>query len=448
MKAEGGFALPLSFASLPSHFPFLVACYAKKGTQPICNALSIVRALFAANTLETTLKHNGHAAKSEATNRTIPHSRSIPSSDEEPLSHHYQLHRVPEGPVPSRLLSRSPRQWINVKQLTPHIPEAKRLIDWLERGVFHALQKKYLATVLFEISATPLQERLLESYAFDIAYDQNDGVMVSLKAGRGSRPSELSMDNIKQATTRMIRRLLLLSETLDPLPKERFLRIKMMYKDDAPATYQPPFFRQLEPQEELSHMEDATSVKIGSVETEYHALNLKMSSTVGIDEDREETKSANEHADDEAKVLRFIKTHGPNVNKRVLYKAFPNVSLSTLQECELRAANESSALEASTLTDGNANEVGLEATVMDLLSKFKSMTMKDFTNEGLKPVAQVREVLNELKRQGVVKRHGKGGFRLSKGSTSLPIRSLGKRAKSDSAPSTHGTSKRRKVNVK
>lgn len=55
---------------------------------------------------------------------------------------------------------------VNIKSLQPSNDESKTLIDWMEKGVFEALKKKYLRVIIFGICTDPAKdmETMIESY--------------------------------------------------------------------------------------------------------------------------------------------------------------------------------------------------------------------------------------------------------------------------------------------
>ena len=44
-----------------------------------------------------------------------------------------------------------------------------------------------------------------------------------------------------------MRHLTILSQTLEPLPSDRYLTLKLLYQPDTPEDYEPPFFKHANP---------------------------------------------------------------------------------------------------------------------------------------------------------------------------------------------------------
>lgn len=160
--------------------------------------------------------------------------------------------------------------------------EAAIFMKWLEDGVFDALSKKYLATVMLEIyediseqdkkneaafsqkklaetqmacSADPAikagkgKRRLLEVFSFGVEYpdgDQSDPRFRLSCAGSGSGTPANTKEGIREAmkksTSDILRQLVELTQTLQPLPKSRVVSMKLMYTSKTPSSYEPPMY--------------------------------------------------------------------------------------------------------------------------------------------------------------------------------------------------------------
>jgi hypothetical protein len=153
----------------------------------------------------------------------------------------YIRHLFPESNFTDRILS-----GLNIKTLLPNSPETKLVIDWLEQGVFDAVEKKFLRMLVFGMYLDPTKEStLIECYSFRLSYDGNDYnldisrqvfvISFDSKISKGlkenTRRSFFTKDGIKQATISMIRTLISLAQTLSPIPKTRYLVMKLFYYD-------------------------------------------------------------------------------------------------------------------------------------------------------------------------------------------------------------------------
>ncbi|KAA6376868.1 MAG: putative meiotic specific asynaptic protein, partial [Streblomastix strix] len=201
----------------------------------------------------------------------------------------YIRHIFPEDCFSDRLLS-----GLSVKTLLPSSSESKLVMQWLEQGVFEALEKKYLKSLVFGMYFDPQNEStLIECYKFCISYNQDQHAVLVVRenanaADKGNGKSTKSVSNqmmtkdgIKQATIAMIRTLISLAQTLTPIPKTRYLVMKLYYYDEiTPTDYEPKFFRPATEDEALAFHFKPLRLSLGSVNTPYHQFALQIRTTV------------------------------------------------------------------------------------------------------------------------------------------------------------------------
>ncbi|KAF9686196.1 hypothetical protein SADUNF_Sadunf03G0133400 [Salix dunnii] len=121
-------------------------------------------------------------------------------------------------------------------------------------GVYDALQKKYLKTLLFCVCAT-IEGPMIEEYTFSFSYSNSESQEVSMNINRtGNKKqggtfkynstTEITPNQMRSSACKMVRTLVQLMRTLDKMPEERAVLMKLLYYDDVtPADYEPPFFR-------------------------------------------------------------------------------------------------------------------------------------------------------------------------------------------------------------
>ncbi|KAL9662734.1 hypothetical protein QQ045_027568 [Rhodiola kirilowii] len=107
--------------------------------------------------------------------------------------------------------------------------ESRIMIDWMEKGVYDALQKKYLKTLLFCICET-VEGPMIEEYAFSFSYPNNDSQEVSMDINRTgdkkggnfkyNSKTEVTPNEMRSSACKMIRTLVQLMRTLDRMPEE------------------------------------------------------------------------------------------------------------------------------------------------------------------------------------------------------------------------------------
>ena len=102
-------------------------------------------------------------------------------------------------------------------------PDAFLLTQWLEQGVFHALEQEYLSSMTFAIySRHPItkDDILLESYEFKTTY-QGEG------SAKLNNISLVSKESVKGQAAKFIRSLTEFSGTLDTLPDNCWITLQL-----------------------------------------------------------------------------------------------------------------------------------------------------------------------------------------------------------------------------
>lgn len=193
---------------------------------------------------------------------------------------------------------------LQLKRLTRSIPESAALLDWIDHGVFDAMGHEYLKDLVVSIHNG--QSVALESYTFSLRYgsipsvDYSEGGVAysdisvesaARKSSEGCINTTCSItvsadkEDVKQQTVKVLRDLVLLAQSLSPLPESRYLSMRLMYYDDRlPEEYEPQYFRNVPCEEEL-HVE-ALNVEqqVGALETGHHNLSVDVRSCCYIDE--------------------------------------------------------------------------------------------------------------------------------------------------------------------
>ena len=108
-------------------------------------------------------------------------------------------------------------------EITVTHPDAFLLTQWLEQGVFHALEQEYLSALVFAIYAKqPItgEDILLETYEFKTTY-QGEGT------AKINDVSLLSKDSVKNQAAKFIRSLTEFSGTLDNLPDSCWITLQL-----------------------------------------------------------------------------------------------------------------------------------------------------------------------------------------------------------------------------
>ncbi|KAE8792348.1 asynapsis 1 [Hordeum vulgare] len=204
---------------------------------------------------------------------------------------------------------------MKIKKLMPMDPESRRLIDWMEKGVYDALQKKYLKTLLFCICEKE-EGPMIEEYAFSFSYPNTNGEEVAMNMSRTgskknsttfkSNSAEVTPDQMRSSACKMIRTLVSLMRTLDQMPEEviltfcilgtldcavlilslacvqRTILMKLLYYDETtPEDYEPPFFKGCAENEAVNIWnKNPLKMEVGNVNSKHLVLALKVVKSV------------------------------------------------------------------------------------------------------------------------------------------------------------------------
>lgn len=166
-------------------------------------------------------------------------------------------------------------------------PEADQLLNWIEQGVYEALEKKYLHTLIFGIYGKPeAPDSLTESFTFKFYYDEDDNAcfsgleMVHSKSSNQNADTKHALNvkrDISAAAMSLFRTLIILNQTLKPLQKPCYLTMKLYYHPNTPKDFEPKCFKPAD-FGNFSFAQSPTHIKIGSVSTPYHQLSLAIHS--------------------------------------------------------------------------------------------------------------------------------------------------------------------------
>lgn len=211
--------------------------------------------------------------------------------------------------------------------------DARRYIEWLEKGVFDALHRCYLNVVLLEIYTVAdsgcvphdatghddenhgqfKKDKLIEMYAFTVTYGESGAQLMMANKVNGNREEILQRQSIKKNTTDVLRSLLHLTKTLMPLPKKRIISARvssqrtllliiryhdtgltfyyintlyltisngkqLLYTTNTPEEYEPPMFQKADDNVGLDWFLSDTPLHedVGTVITSHHQISLRI----------------------------------------------------------------------------------------------------------------------------------------------------------------------------
>ncbi|TBU35629.1 HORMA-domain-containing protein [Dichomitus squalens] len=186
--------------------------------------------------------------------------------------------------------------------------EADKLLDYMENGVFDALQKNYLRSFVFAVYLDDQDpNNIIESYTFNFNYYEVPGTKETIPVMTlGEEMNKLSLSapsraqdpvaeamrkgkvptlgEVKRSLKALIKNLIQATTQMDPLPKRRFATFKLFYYDNTPDEYEPPHFRPGDADRDKWFMtthhkqEVPERCSVGFVHTGYHGVDVKVTS--------------------------------------------------------------------------------------------------------------------------------------------------------------------------
>ncbi|XP_073247203.1 HORMA domain-containing protein 1-like [Porites lutea] len=149
-------------------------------------------------------------------------------------------------------------------------PGACQVIQWI-KGCFDALDKKYLRMIVIGIYGDAEDpDTVIESYTFKFSYMDKE---VSIFRNGNKIASAHTERDTKKATIRLLRTIILLSQTLSSLPDDVMMTMKLLYYDEVtPPDYEPPGFKHTS-NDEFNFVDEPLNIKVGDVSTEMNRVN-------------------------------------------------------------------------------------------------------------------------------------------------------------------------------
>ncbi|CAH2051244.1 unnamed protein product [Thlaspi arvense] len=184
---------------------------------------------------------------------------------------------------------------IGVNNLMPMDAESRRLIDWMEKGVYHALKRKYLKTLMFCICESETSNgKIIEEYTFSFGYSDSDSQSVMMNINRtgnakhgatlNSTAADITPNQMRSSASKMVSTLGQLMKTLGKMPDERAIVMKLQYHNAvAPPDYEPPLFRACAQEEaQYARTDNPLTLRkeVGNVNSKHLVLTLKVKSVL------------------------------------------------------------------------------------------------------------------------------------------------------------------------
>ena len=155
--------------------------------------------------------------------------------------------------------------------------KAETLARWL-LAAFDALEKQYLRELIFMVYLDPARpEEVHEKFTFSFSYEDGEAKM---QLGLGATDSK-EVPELRAATQALLREILVVTQSLEKLPEEAYLAIKLTYYDQVtPMDYEPEGFK-ADTTEEIAMPEGVYTVRLGKVSTAHHGLKVRVDARQG-----------------------------------------------------------------------------------------------------------------------------------------------------------------------
>ncbi|KAJ3073203.1 HORMA domain-containing protein 1 [Podochytrium sp. JEL0797] len=186
---------------------------------------------------------------------------------------------------------------MTLKRFKKGNPEIDELAESLERGCFDALEKQYLKSIVFGVYSNAQDpSTLIESYEFLFTYPKGGHFEMVIDSTSGQFKKEKFQTKTKKdsarAMTTMMRRILVMTSALQPIPEFPQVALKIFYYDNVtPHDYEPPNFRKAQPEDYDPEHLATEEFGLGEVDANYHAMAVRIHTMVpfpGDEPDEEE----------------------------------------------------------------------------------------------------------------------------------------------------------------
>ncbi|KZS90035.1 hypothetical protein SISNIDRAFT_458370 [Sistotremastrum niveocremeum HHB9708] len=187
-----------------------------------------------------------------------------------------------------------------------YTPEANQLLDYLEKGIFDALERRFLRSFIFAIYLDKENPNdIIEAYTFSFSYRKvagSDQIVPVLSLGQQldnlslgqavcidptpgqSAGNPPTLGQAKQSIKALLTCLTNNVKNFDALPTRRYATFKMYYTDNTPDDYEPPFFHKGDAEADKftfnthTSLEQPETLDVGSADTGHHTVQVHMAS--------------------------------------------------------------------------------------------------------------------------------------------------------------------------
>lgn len=154
--------------------------------------------------------------------------------------------------------------------------KADLFLDWIDKGATDAIRRGYLKSLSFAIFLNKDDPNdLHEVYTFFFDY-KNDDIHFSIN----DEDEPISLLDSRKMLQQLMKRFIIITQSLEPLPEERNVSMRMLFNESCPKDYQPPFFKDASDEPSAILKAPKTSnvdrYSAGSVDTSFHSIQVKV----------------------------------------------------------------------------------------------------------------------------------------------------------------------------
>ncbi|XP_067893121.1 HORMA domain-containing protein 1-like [Heterodontus francisci] len=186
-------------------------------------------------------------------------------------------------------------------------PGASKVVKWM-MGCFDALEKRFLRTIILGVHRDPEDPNsIIESYQFKFKYTA-DGPKLDILSKNKHIGTEVSLQDTKKASILLIRKLFVLMQSLEILPNDVSLTMKLFYYDEVtPPEYQPPGFKEGEC-DAVWFEGTPVHFKVGDVPTPFHMMKVRVTTEKETMEQLEKENMLNEEIETSLQGMEEVKS--------------------------------------------------------------------------------------------------------------------------------------------
>jgi ribosomal protein S25 len=303
-------------------------------------------------------------------------------------------------------------------------PELTKLWQTLHNGL-QTLEKNLLKAMIFEVWSSeddPSKRELMENYVFHFTYTHNSNKSqqisnvewtVESNTHTPSNMKQFTMGKLRAGASILVRSLIRLTETLQPIEKDRILRIKLYYYDQNlqennlnEQTVHPKGYVDATNESSQFFSDPPIKANLPKVTSAYHSLSIKTAfhkKVTGDNTNDDYLKSAFEEISTE------VSSGANQLNTSLDAKSVAsNVSNGTLMTAVTKPQRSEVPIESSTHIDAEKGSLAtiqeaeniLLENAMNLVRTSNACTIGAFATGLSIPSARARSIMKELVEAG------------------------------------------------